>query len=1111
MWFVELALRRPFTVAVLSFLLLILGALSLSTMQVDIFPTIDIPVVGVVWNYPGLSAEDMERRVVLIDERSISSTVNGVAKIESQSISGVGILKVYFQPGTDIGSAIAQVTAGGNTALKQMPPGMNPPTILQFNASNVPVAQLTVTSKSMPEEKIYDYGQNFIRIGLFTIPGLSTPSPYGGKARQVSVDIDPILLEARGMSPTDVVTAIQNSNVIIPAGTARIGMTEYDIATNSSPSAVEKFKQIPVKVINGQTVLLGDVATVADGFAEQTNIVRVNGSRATYLAILKKSDASTLAVVQAVKDMIPSIKAAAPEGIDLKLDFDQSEFVKASISGVIREAIISAILVSLLILLFLGSWRSVIIVATSIPLAIMAAIMVLKFTGNSINIMTLGGLSLAIGMLVDGATVAIENIHRNRLVGKHLTVAILDGLQQILIPTVLAILAICIVFFPVVLLTGPGRFLFIPMALFVVVAMLASFGLTITLVPMLSRLLLPGEKHHDDSFIHHVGEHDKQSGTFGSFIKRLDQRRDRAFHKLQNGYGRLLELVLENRKFILSVAGIILVLTFFLPGIVGTDFFPSTDTGLMKLHMRAPVGTRIEETEKIAEQVEQTIHEVIPAKDLETVNDMIGVPPNSYNLAFITTDNASGMDADFLISLQKEHEPTMKYMKELRKILPTKFPGSSFYFQPADIISQVLNFGLSAPLDVQIEYADLDSAYTYARKLRLALKKIPGTADVHIKQVLNYPTLRVNVDRVRASRMGLSERDVTNSMLISLSSSTLVAPSFFVNPANNVNYNVVVQTPLDKIGSVDNLLRTPITSSSPAKQANTSRQAYEEPHAMTQTLGNIVSLTTEVTPNQVNHHTVKRILDVTSNVEGRDLGSVASDIQKSIDSLGKLPPGMNIAVLGQNEVMNDSFKSLGLGIVLAIILVYLLLMILFQSWVDPFITMIAVPGALIGILWMLTVTGTTINVVSLMGSIMTIGIAVSNSILLVNFANDIRVEKNISALAAAIEAGKTRMRPVLMTALAMIIGMIPMSLALGEGGEQNAPLARAVIGGLIVATIVTLFIVPIFYAIFRKKMPSKHIFELRFKREKQGLEYEGHHDNEIIEEEPESGETLIPV
>jgi multidrug efflux pump subunit AcrB len=1104
MWFVELALRRPYTVAVLSFLLLILGALSLSTMQVDIFPTIDIPVVGIVWNYPGLSTEDMERRVVLIDERAISATVNGVAKIESQSIAGIGILKVYFQQGADIGSAIAQITAGANTALRQMPRGMNPPTILQFNASNVPVAQLTVTSKTMPEEKIYDYGQNFIRIGLFTIPGLSTPSPYGGRQRQVSVNIDPKALEARGLSPTDVVNAIQGSNVTVPAGTARIGTTEYNIETNSSPSAIERFSQIPVKVVGERTVLLGDVAQVEDGFKKQANIVRVNGKRATYLAILKKSDASTLAVVQAVKDMIPSIKAAAPNGIEVKLDFDQSTFVKASIDGVTREAIISAILVSLLILLFLGSWRSVIIVATSIPLAIMAAIIALKLTGNSINIMTLGGLSLSIGMLVDGATVAIENIHRNRLLGKHLTVAILDGLKQILIPTVLAILAICIVFFPVVLLTGPGRFLFIPMALFVVVAMLASFVLTLTVVPMLSRALLPGEKHHDDSFIHHVGEHLKQPGKFGTFIKQLDQRRDHVFHKLQNGYGNLLEIVMERRGFVLAVAGVILVITLFLPGMIGTDFFPNTDTGLMKLHMRAPVGTRIEETEKIVAQVEDAIREEIPEKDLETLNDMIGVPSNSYNLAFINTDNASGMDADFLISLKTEHQPTDLYMAKLRKVLPEKFPGTSFYFQPADIVSQVLNFGLSAPLDVQVQYANLDSAYEFAQKLRLAMKKIPGTADVHIYQALNYPTLRLNVDRVRASQMGLSERDVISNMLVSLSSSTLLAPSFYVNPSNNVNYNVVVQTPLEKVSSINELLRTPLTAASPTKQAVHAKSAYEEPHAPVQTLGNIISLSTEVTPNQLNHHTVQRVLDITSNVEGRDLGSVANDIQHSIVNLGKLPTGMTISVLGQNEVMNDSFKSLGLGIILAIILVYLLLMVLFQSWVDPFITMIAVPGALIGILWMLTITGTTINVVSLMGAIMTIGIAVSNSILLVSFANDIRIEKNVSAVQAAIEAGKTRMRPVLMTALAMILGMIPMSLALGEGSEQNAPLARAVIGGLIVATIVTLFVVPIVYSILRKKIPSKHIFELRFQSEKQGFDYAGSRDNEIIEEEPEA-------
>ena len=1105
MWLVELALRRPYTIAVTCFLLVVMGLIALESMQVDIFPSIDIPVVGVVWNFRGLSADDMERRVVLINERQISETVNGVSQIESQSIAGVGILKVYFQQGTDIGSAIAQISASSNTAISQMPPGMQPPVILQFNASNVPVMQLTLTSKTMPEEKIFDYGRNFIRISLFEIPGLIAPPPYGGMTRQISIDIDPKALEARGLSPRDVVTALQNSNVILPAGTARIGNVEYNVTTNASPRTVERFNEIPVKVTGDQSVMLGDVAHVSDGFSEQTNIVRVNGQRGAYIAILKKADASTLAVVQSVKDMIPEIKSVAPQGLDVKVDFDQSTFVRAAIDGVVREALISSVLVALLILLFLGSWRSVIIVSASIPLSVMAAIMVLKFTGNTINIMTLGGLSLSIGMLVDGATVAIENIHRNRMLGKPLTMAILTGLQQILLPTAVAILAICVVFFPVALLTGPGRYLFIPMALFVVAAMIFSFIVTTTAVPMLSRLLLAGEKHHDESFIHHTGEAQKPLGRIGRFFKRIDERRDKAFQRLQHGYGLLLESVLNNRKFAVSFALTVFALTFFLPSIIGTDFFPTTDTGLMKLHMRAPIGTRIEETEQEAIQVEDVVRKIIPATELETVNDMIGVPNSSYNLAYISTDNVEGMDADFLIALKPEHHPTQEYMTKLREAFSKDFPGSIFYFQPADIVSQVLNFGLSAPLDVQVQYPDLDKGFSYAERLQDLMKRVPGTADVTIKQALDYPTLRVSVDRERASLMGLNERDVTSSMLVSLSSSQLVAPNYYVNPSNNVNYNVVVQTPLDKVNSVNDLLRTPITSGTDAHHGDQKLNPMGVPEAPSQTLGNVVALSTVVTPSQVNHHTVQRVIDITSNVEGRDLGSVASDIQKQIGKLGTLPAGMKIQVLGQNEVMNNSFSNLGFGIILAIILVFLLLVMFFQSWLDPFITMISIPGALVGILWMLAVTGTTINVVSLMGSIMTIGIAVSNSILVVSFANDIRVERGISAFEAAIEAGKTRMRPVLMTALAMIVGMIPMSLALGEGGEQNAPLARAVIGGLLVATITSLFIVPLVYSILRKKEPQKHLFDLRFQAEKQGMEFDGETGNASIEEDSPEG------
>jgi len=1069
MWIVRLALRRPYTIAVMAVLILVLGTLSLTRMIVDIFPTIDIPVVAVVWNYPGLSAEEMERRVVIISERGFSTTVNGIERIESQSIPGIGLLKIYFQPGTDIGGAIAQIGALSSTILRIAPPGMQPPTLVQFNASNVPVAQLTASSATLPEDRIFDYGLNFIRVRLFTIPGLSTPAPFGGRQRQISIDIDPQALAAKGLSPADVVSALQVSNVIVPAGTARVGSTEYNVALNSSPSAVAEFERIPLKVVNGAPVLLGDVARVSDSYAEQSNIVRVNGKRATYLAILKHADASTLAVVEATRRAIPAIQAVAPEGLDLKIDFDQSLFVRAAISGVVREAILASVLVSLMIFAFLGSWRSVVIVSTSIPLAIFTAFLGLKFTNQTINIMTLGGLALAIGMLVDDATVAIENIHRNRALGKPLTVAVLDGAQQVAVPAIVATLAICIVFFPVALLQGPAKYLFTPLALAVVFAMLASYVLSRTLVPLLARLLMPGEEHA------------------AATPSALQRKRDQIWDRFQAGYGRALETVLAHRRFTLVLALVLSLGGVALLSVVGTDFFPAVDAGLMKLHFRAPPGTRIEETERLVEQVERRIRETIPADQLETVNDMIGVPL-FYNLAFVPTDNIGAMDAEILIALKAGHRPTARYMRALRAALPPDFPGSSFYFQPADIVSQVLNFGVSAPVDVQIEGANLRRSYEVARRLRDAIRTVPGAVDVHVAQVLDYPALKVQVDRVRAAQLGLTQRDVANSMLISLSSSGLIAPSFFLNPANNVNYAVAVQTPIARLASVPSLLATPLTPASGTRPADPSGapSLAEPPEAPAVMLGNVASVSPGAAPGVVSHYTVQRVIDVEAGVEGRDLGGVVGDIRSRIAALGALPPGMRITVRGQGEVMTASFRSLGLGLILAIVLVYCLMVVLFQSWVDPFIIMAAVPGALVGILWMLALTGTTLNVESLMGSIMAVGIAVSNSILLVSFANDRRVETGGDALAAALDAGKTRLRPVLMTALAMIIGMVPMAVGLGEGGEQNAPLGRAVIGGLVLATVATLFVVPVVYSLIRTEPPTSHLLDERFLAEERG-------------------------
>jgi multidrug efflux pump subunit AcrB len=1078
MWIVRLALRRPYSIAVGAIMIALLGFMSLSSMLIDIFPAIDIPVVGIVWAYNGLSAEDMEKRVVFLSERALSTTVNGISKVESESVPGVGLLRVYFQPGTDIGAAIAQISSVSALVLRSMPPGMTAPTVIQFNASNVPVAQMTIFSDVLPEEQLYDYAINFVRLRLFTIPGLSVPVPYGGKARQVNVDVNPGILNAKGLSPNDVTQALQASDIIVPAGTARIGKMEYNISLNSSPQSLEEFEKIPVKVVGGRPITIGDVAKVNDSFADQLNIVRVNGKRATYLNIMKKSDASTLTVVDSTYKLLPSIQALAPAGMKFRIDFDQSVFVRNAINSVLHEAVISSILVSIMILVFLGSWRSVIIVCTSIPLCILVSITGLKMLGHSINIMTLGGLSLAIGMLVDDATVAVENIHRNRSLGLPLTRAIIVGAEQIALPAIMATLSICIVFFPVVLLTGPAKFLFTPMALSVVFAMLASYILSRTLVPLLSRMLMAGEPAHDPE---HAA---KGNGFFAKF--------ERLFNSVQARYAVVLKIALENRSYVLFVSGTLLALTMFVPFLTGTDFFPATDTGLMKLHFRAPSGTRIEETERMVAEAENHIRKIIPEDELATINSMIGIP-QSVNLAFVPTENTGAMDAEILVALKEDHKPTADYRQKVREDLALTFPAATMFFQAPDIVNQVLNFGLGSPIDVQIENRDMLASYEVALKLKKKMKAIPGMADVSIKQILDYPTLKLNVDRVRASELGLTQRDISNSLLISLSSSVVVAPTYYLNPKNSVNYIVAVKTPLESLASVSDVLGTTITGPGGLAVGPTIGLG-SRPQAQAERLGNLVTMTSGVAMNEINHTNVQRVINVTGNVEGRDLGSVQSGIDEAIASLGQLPPGMAITVRGQGETMRTSFRSLGLGIILAIFLVYLLMVILFQSWLDPFIVIVAVPGALVGILWMLLITGTTINVESLMGAIMAVGIAASNSILLVSYANDVRVEKGLGPIEAAFEAGVTRLRPVLMTALAMVIGMIPAALALGEGGEQNAPLGRAVIGGLIVATTVTLLVVPVVYSLLRTELPTKQLLDERLaKEEAEGLEHGNQH------------------
>jgi multidrug efflux pump subunit AcrB len=1086
MWLVRIALRRPYTMAVVALLIVLMGILSATSMLVDIFPTINIPVVMVVWSYPGLSPLDMERRIVIIAERAYSTTVNGIERIESDSIPGVGLMKIYFQPGADIGAAIAQVSSVSSTILHIVPPGTEPPNVIQFNASDVPVVQMTL-SGTLNEQQLYDYGLNFIRVKLFTIPGLSTPAPFGGKQRQIMVYLNPQAMSAKGLSPEDIVTALQQSNVIVPAGLARMGHLDYNVLLNGSPNLVSRFNQLPVKVVNNAEVLLGDVGRVEDSYAVQENMVHVGGKRAAYLSILRHAGASTIRVVDAVRAAIPSIEAVAPKGLKIRLDFDQSVFVRGAIKGVVREAVITSVLISLMILFFLGSWRSMVIVSTSIPLSILTGVIVLNITGNSLNLMTLGGLALAIGMLVDDATVEVENIHRNRALGKPLTVAILDSASQVATPAIVATLSICIVFFPVTLLSGPAKFLFTPLALAVVASMIASYLLSRTLVTTMSRMLMASERHVAGS--PEAEQTQRPAGVLHRIGAALNRWRDQGFAHFQNVYGGVLATILDHRAFALLVGGLLLVISgLLLAPAVGMDLFPSADVGLMRLHFRAPAGTRIEDTERLVLQVEDRIRHIIPAKELNQISDMIGVPV-FYNLAFVQTDNIGEMDADILVSLQQHHRPTAEYQSELRRALPAEFPGCSFYFEPADIVNQVLNFGLSAPIDLQVTGPNYDQAVAYARRLFTGMQQVPGAVDVHIKQVLNYPSMMVAVDRQRAAQLGLSQNQVAQSMLVALSSSSLVSPSFYLNPKNNVNYVVAVQVPFQLIHSTSTLLSMPVTTgpgSSGLGQAIPPPQAGQLPEWPSQTLSSVARVYPEAIPEEISHYTVQRVIDIEASVAGRDLGGVSRDILQKVQQLGKLPPGMLVTLRGQYDTMNRSFHTLGLGLILAILLVYFLMVVLFQSWLDPFIIMMAVPGALVGIIWMLALTHTTINVESLMGSIMAVGIATSNSILLVSFANDVRIERGLSPVEAAIEAGKTRLRPVLMTALAMIIGMIPMALALGEAGEQNAPLGRAVIGGLIVATAATLLIVPVIYSLLRREMPTKHLLDERFRAETQG-------------------------
>ncbi|MGA2588788.1 MAG: efflux RND transporter permease subunit [Bryobacteraceae bacterium] len=1089
MWIVRLALRRPYTFVVMAVLIAILGGTAIVTMPVDIFPYIDIPVVSIVWSYQGLSPEEMEKRMVTIFERSMTTTVNDIEHIESQSYSGVSVIRVYFQPNVKIDMALAQITAISQTLLRIFPPGTTPPNIVKYDASSVPILQLALESRTLSEQDIFDLGLNFIRTQLATVQGAAVPTPYGGKFREIMVDLIPDQLYAKGISATDVSNAVSAQSIILPAGDAKIGKIDYQIKVNSSPRVLDQLNDMPIRVVNGATVYIKDVAQVRDGYAVQTSIVRTNGTRGTLMTVLRNGRASTLAIVNAVKARLPAILAGLPSELHVRQLFDQSLFVRASINGVVREATIAAFLTAMMILLFLGSWRSTIIVCISIPLSILTSLAILSLLGETINVMTLGGMALAVGILVDDATVELENTHRNMAMKKPLVRAVLDGAQQIAAPAFVSTLSICIVFVPVLLLTGAAKYLFTPLALAVVFAMLASYLLSRTLIPNMVHFMLKPEVK-----LYALGAHGESAAGKG-LIWRVHYLFNRRFEMMRSSYTGLLHWALDRRAPVLAGFGIFIAASLVLAVFTGRDFFPDVDSGQMRLHAMAPTGTRLEETEVLFSKIDDEIRRVIPAHEIDTIIDNIGIPFGGFNLAFGDISTLGTGDGDILISLKPDdHGPTAEYTVKLRNRLHQKFPDVGIFFEPANITNQILNFGLPAPIDLQVVGRDPRN-YQIAEALAERISHIPGAADVHIHQIVDYPELRINVDRSKAGQLGLQQRDVSNSLLISLSSSGQVAPNEWLNWSNGVNYFLAVQTPQYRMDSVAALMRTPISApiagvlsttatslagtagasdSAVGNSPNQNSLAYGNPGAMAggpQLLANLASVERGVSPEIINHYNVQPVFDVYANVDRQDLGSVGSAVEKIMQEFsGKLPRGTSFDLRGQVRTMETSFYRLGMGMIFAVVLVYLLMAVNFQSWLDPFIILMAIPGALAGIVWMLFLTQTSFSVPSLMGTIMCIGVATANSILMVVFANDERAE-GLDARSAALSAGHTRIRPVLMTALAMIIGMLPMALGLGEGGEQNAPLGRAVIGGLVLATVTTLFVVPIVYSLLKKKPP----------------------------------------
>jgi CzcA family heavy metal efflux pump len=1048
MWLVSLALRRPYTFIVAALVIMLLGAVSIVRMPADIFPEINIPVVSLIYQYSGMAPEEIEKRVVTVSERAFTTTVNDIEHIESQSVFGISHVKFFFQPGAKIEAAVAQLNAQSNSILRMLPSGIFPPNIMRYNAASVPVLQISLSSKTLSEQQLFDYGLNFIRTQLATVQGASIPLPYGGKSRTIMVDLDPQALYARGLSATDLSNAISTQNVIIPAGSAKMGTRDYSVRLNGSPEIVDELNRLPIKFVNGAVVYVGDVAQVRDGYAVQTNIVHVNGGRSAMLSVLKVGSASTLDVVERIKKALPRVQANLPRELNIQYLFDQSVFVRASLNNVLTEAVTAACLTALMILLFLGSWRSTFIVAISIPLSVLSSIIMLNLLGQTLNVMTLGGLALAVGVLVDQTIVAIENIYRNFAERKPFRQAIVDGAQQVGVATFVSTLAICIVFVPVMFLSGSAVWLFTPLAMSVVFAMLASYLLSRTLVPTLVWYLLRGEaRAHAES-----GGPASRPGVF----RRIHLGFERLFETTRDAYRDTLDWAMDHR---------IVVVVFFLAftaasaallPFIGEDFFPQVDAGQFRLHVRAPAGTRLEQTAQYFTRVESSIRQTIPAAELNLILDNIGLPQGGINLVYADPSTIGPADGEILVSLKEKHAPTWDYVKRLRGRLSREFPDLMFFFQPSDIISQILNFGLPAPIDVQISGRNQMANYNLAREMARKIAGIPGAADVHVHQVVNSPELRVTVDRSRASEVGLTQRDVANSLLISLSSSGQVSPNFWLNPENSVSYTVAAQTPQYRVDSLEALGNMPIA-------ANTTPQL----------LSNLARIERRSTMAVVNHYNVQPVFDVFANVQDRDLGSVAGEVNRIVgQEQRKLARGSTVDVRGQVESMRTSFLGLGFGLVFAVVLVYFLMVVNFQSWLDPLIIMMALPGALSGILWMLFATRTTFSVPSLMGTIMSIGVATANSILLITFANDQRMT-GAGARQAALDAGYVRLRPVLMTALAMIIGMVPMALGMGEGGEQNAPLGRAVIGGLVVATFATLFFVPVVYSLLRKAQPAR--------------------------------------